>query len=117
MSKYLNVLVCTAFLSSVPSPAKTLEQAAAEQRQDEISPVVWDGQHFVGGANEASSICGALGFVRMVKYSTEPCDSNEVLISGGFARPLSGGAPGLSKQVHACDENVPGRLSSITCAK
>jgi hypothetical protein len=108
---------------SISSFAESLEQIAQSQNATTISPVFLNQTHFLG--DNAASVCGAMGFVRLVDFATEPCEEGETL--GYFTTPtdeptykydnIDHNNSNLPPVICGTRPNRLKRLKSVTCAK
>ena len=117
MKNYLNglLLLCVIAIPSFAN-AKSLDDVANAQTTEEISPVSLNGAHFSKG--QAAKVCAAMGFVRVIASSSEPCDAGEKLMR--FQIDLDDRAfypPVPASDFAICVQPSIGRLKSVTCAK
>ncbi len=100
--------------------AVSLDDAWNAQTQETITPVkireffVEAEQNVVPGLNNASEVCGSLGYSRVVNFDTERCTSGDKIV--GFYPGLRAAAAGISDP-RSCLSRGGLRLKSVTCAR
>ncbi|MEM7647311.1 MAG: hypothetical protein AAF203_10405, partial [Pseudomonadota bacterium] len=72
-------VVLSFFSISVLANTNSLQAHIDSQVVDTISPVTFNGFHFVAGKTNAA-ICGALGYTRFVSVEEEPCEVGQDLL-------------------------------------
>lgn len=116
------LLIGLTLLVSMSSFADTsLDSLYDRQIKVTISPVQVDGKYLNGSIHHlkdnASAVCGSLGFLRVVEAERERCESSDSLYY--MESTLGNSAQYLSRYSSGCGSNSGQemRIKSITCAK